>query len=120
MKCERDCRDKYTLLAMSSKWPKYRQDWVCLICCTLYENYQDLAIHYLRHNWGDLKYFAIHPYICRKALDKIKFIPNQRKRDLKKADKDEKEEFKKPISKKNSENQSELSNIKSSISTTSS
>lgn len=24
MKCERDCRDKYTLLAMSSKWPKYR------------------------------------------------------------------------------------------------
>ena len=97
-KCSAGCRKNYTLVSMASKWPKLREEGICLICCTLYETLNELAIHYMRHNWDDVKYLGIHPLVCRKAVDQFNDSQPPRKRDQKKADKNE---FKKPMDKQN-------------------
>lgn len=67
-RCHKECVKSYRLVHMAKKWPKCGDDWFCVICLTIYSKYQDLAIHYLRHNWDEVKSFEIHPIVCREAV----------------------------------------------------
>jgi hypothetical protein len=37
----------------------------------------------LRHNWNEVKFFEIHPFVCRQALEFLKQNPLARKQDEK-------------------------------------
>jgi hypothetical protein len=46
-------------------WPRFEGQHFCVFCLNPFASYTALAIHYLGHNFWDLKFFAMHPSLLR-------------------------------------------------------
>ena len=74
-----NCLDKMTLSDLQTSWPRLHSKCFCIFGCkeSKYTDFRMLALHYLEHNWYDLKCFGIHPNVLHQAVvDKI--VPVQK------------------------------------------
>ena len=66
LRCGRRCAQKYNLRECAlHNWPRFEGQYFCVFCLNPFASYTALAIHYLGHNFWDLKFFAMHPSILR-------------------------------------------------------